>query len=101
MQSKRWVRPLLAFVITFGILAMSASLVRVAAFYQRLFSQGLQTDDPSVAKQATEELSRMDRLYTPTFLVAALLVAGGSAVVFALWRPKARTDLPPPLPADR
>ena len=101
MQSKRWVRPLLAFVITFGLLAMAASLVRVVAFYQHLFSQGLQTDDPSAANKAAQELSRMDQLYTPAFLAVALLLAGVSAAVFARWRPKAKVDLPPPLPADR
>ena len=29
MQNRRWVRPLLAFVITFGLLAMTASVPRV------------------------------------------------------------------------
>ena len=101
MQSKRWVRPLLAFVVTFGLVAMIASVVRVIAFYQHLFSQGLRPDDPNVAHQAAEELSRMDRLYTPTFLVVAVLASAVAATVFALWRPKSRANLPPPLPADR
>ena len=101
MQAKPWVRPLLAFIITFGALAMVASLVRVFVVYQRLFSLGMQLDDPSVANRASEELSRMDQLYTPTFLIGALLASGVAAAVFALWRPKSRADLPPPLPAER
>ena len=101
MQTKRWVRPLLAFVITFGIVAMTASVVRVVAFYQHLYSQGIQTDDPSVADKAARELSHMDQLYTPTFLAVALGVSGLCAVIFALWRPRAKTELPPPLPTGR
>lgn len=101
MQNRRWVRPLLAFMIMFGVLAMAATLVRVAVVYQRLFSLGMAPDDPTVANKATEELSHMDRMYTPAFLVAAVLVSGAFAVVFALWRPKVKVDLPPPLPADR
>ena len=101
MQTKRWVRPLLAFVITFGVLAMAASVVRVVVFYQRLYSQGVQTDDPSVANRAVQELSRIDQLYTPAFFAVAVGVSGLCAVVFALWRPRAKTDLPPPLPSGR
>ncbi len=98
MPTKRWVRPLLAFLITFGVLVMAASLVRVVAVYQHLFGLGMKLDDPTVADQAARELSRMDRMYTPVFLVVAVVVSGVSAVVFALWRPKTKKDLPPPLP---
>lgn len=101
MQNRRWVRPLLAFLITFGVLTMVGAMVRVVFVYQRLMSHGMMPDDPSVADQATRELSRMDHLYTPGFLVVAVLISGAAATVFALWRPKAKVELPPPLPADR
>ena len=75
MPSRRWVRPLLAFIITFGLLAVAASLVRAFAVYQRLYSLGLQVDDPGAASRATEELARMDERYLPIFLAVALLAA--------------------------
>ncbi len=99
MQNNRWLRPLLAFMITFGVSAMAASLLRAVAVYQRLFSRGMQLDDPSVANEATRELSKMDQLYTPTFLIVAVVLSAVAATIFALWRPKVKTDLPPPLPA--
>ncbi len=101
MSSRRWVRPLLAFIITFGLLAVAASLVRAFAVYQRLYSLGMQVDDPGAASRATEELARMDARYLPIFLAVALLAAGLMATVFALWRPKAKNSLPPPLPTGR
>ena len=80
---------------------MTASLVRAFAVYQRLYSLGMQVDDPGAASRATEELARMDERYLPIFLAVALLASALMAVVFALWRPKAKTGLPPPLPAGR
>ncbi len=98
MPTKRWVRPLLAFLITFGVLSMVGAVVRVVAVYQHLFSLGMKPDDPTVADQAARELSRMDWYFMPLFLLVAIPVSGVSAVAFALWRPKTEKDLPPPLP---
>ena len=101
MQNSRWWRPSLAFLISFGLMATGGSLLRVVVVYRRFFARGMQVDDPGVAREATEELSRVDHLYTPTFLLAAVAVAILVAVLFAWWRPKARTNLPPPLPGER
>ena len=98
MANKRWLRPAVAFMLTFGVLAMAASLVRVVVVYRHLIGLGMATDDPSVADRASQELSRMDQLYTPTFLIVATLVSVASATFFAWWRPGAKADLPPPLP---
>ena len=78
---------MLAFVVTFGVLAVAACLVRVAVLYQNLYSQGVQTDDPSVADKAARELSRLDGLYTTPFLAVAVGLSGLCAVVVALRRP--------------
>ena len=99
MQNNRWLRPLLAFLITFGVLAMAASLLRAVAVYQRLFSRGMQLDDPSVANEATRELSKMDQLYTPTFPDrGGPVVGGGGHGLRSVAAESAKTDLPPPLP---
>lgn len=100
MQNKRWWRPLLAFLITFGVLAMVASVVRVIVVYQHFFALGMQTDDPTVAMQASQELARMDRIYTPMFLVVAAVISALMAGVFAWWRPQPKTPVPPPLPSE-
>ena len=88
-------------MITFGVLAMVASVVRVSAVYQRFFAWGMQPDDPTVAMQASQELTRMDLLYTPVFLGVATLVSALVAGVFAWRRPRSPSDLPPPLPGEQ
>ena len=71
VQSKRWWKPLLAFLITFGVLAMAASVVRVIAVYQHFYALGMQTDDPAVAAPA---------------LTRALVAAGFTCRCFCSWR---------------
>ena len=80
---------------------MLASVARVIAVYQHFFALGMQPDDPTVAMQASQELSRMDGLYTPVFMGVATLVSAAVAGVFAWRRPRRESDLPPPLPGER
>ncbi len=100
MPNKLWWRPTLAFLITFGVLAMVASVVRVIAVYQHFYALGMQPDDPAVAVRASQELSQMDRVYTPIFLLVATVVSALVAGVFAWWRPRPAGGLPPPLPDE-
>ena len=100
MQNKRWWRPLLAFLITFGVLALLASVVRVIVVYQHFYALGMQPDDPTVAVQASREVAKMDRVYTPLFLLVATVVSALAAGVFARWRPQPKIDLPPSLPDE-
>ncbi len=101
MQKFRWLRPSLAFLIAFGLMAIVGSVLRVVVVYQHFFSLGMRPDDPDVATEATKELSRLDHLYTPTFLLVAAGVSLLAAGVFAWWRPKRAVSLPPPLPTER
>ena len=92
MPNKRWWRPTLAFLIAFGVLAMVGSVVRVIAVYQHFYALGMQPDDPAVAVQASQELARMDRAYTPLFLLVATAVSALVAAVFAWRRPQPAVD---------
>ena len=88
MQNKHWWKGLLAFLITFGVLAMAASVVRALAVYQHFYALGMQTDDPAVAAEASRELARLDRLYMPAFLLVATAASALVAGVLAWRRPR-------------
>lgn len=83
MQNRRWWKPLLAFLITFAVLTLAASVVRAIAVYRHFYALGMQTDDLAVADRAAEELARMDGFYTPIFLLVATVLSAVAAWVFA------------------
>ena len=82
-------------MITFGVLALAASVVRALAAYQHFYALGMQTDDPTVVAEASRELARLDRLYVPVFLLAATAVSALTAGWFAWRRPRPGIELPP------
>ena len=74
---------MLAFLITFGVLALAASVLRAVVVYRHFYALGMQTDDPTVAAVAARELARLDGQYTPVFLLVATAVSTVAALVFA------------------
>lgn len=81
---------MLAFLVTFGALALIGSVVRVIAVYQHFYALGMQTDDPAVATLAARELARIDGSYTPVFLLVAMILSVVAAGVFARRRVETR-----------
>ena len=94
MQNRRWWKPLLAFLITFGVLAIAGTLLRGFLVYQHFYALGMQTDDPAVAADAARELTNLDRHYAPVFLAVEVAVSALVAGVL-VWR---RPPMPAPLP---